>query len=124
MDGSTGAVRLLGHTRADALEVGEFVGSGNAEFEDQPILDGSSGDIALGAIAILATAAALKGLVAYIIARYPPKAHTTLVFERVRDGETSRITIKTEQIDGDLATGLAEKLGSFAGIPVAEILGA
>jgi hypothetical protein len=117
-------VRLLGTTRADTLEIGEYIGRENVSFEDQPIMERSSGEIALGAAAILASAVALKGLIAYLVARYRPEEHVRLIFERERNGERDRLVIETDSIKGGLEAGLAEQLGSFSGIPVREILGA
>jgi hypothetical protein len=124
MSEPTTSLLLIGATRADALEIGEYAGAQNVSFREQGIMDGSSGDIALGAVAIVATVVALRGLIAYLAARHRPEERTKYTFEQVRDGETKRITIDSSSIKGPFENGLATELATFSGIPVNELLSA
>jgi hypothetical protein len=117
-------IRLVGTTRADALEIAEYAGADNVAFEDQPIMERSSGDIALGAAVIIASGLALKGFIAYLAARYRAEDHTTIALEVIRDGETRRLLIRTDSLKAPFDEGLAKQLASFTGIPVGELIGA
>lgn len=120
---TTGAVHLAGLSKADAIELAEFVDRENTTFADEGLSDGDFGDIgALTAIVVLSIPA-LRGLVAYLAYRYRGKSFEQTIEVERADGTRVRTTItwrdtSSEPIDASIARDLA----SLSGIPLEQIV--
>lgn len=113
-------VRLPGLSRSDALELGEFVDRGSIEFQQEPVPDGSFGDLGLvtGAVILTESVLALKGLVSYLAYRHRGKSFEQVVEIEHADGRIERRTLKWRDTSSEpIDAALAKELSTATGLP-------
>ncbi|SDW51410.1 hypothetical protein SAMN05421504_101790 [Amycolatopsis xylanica] len=119
---STAKFRLPGLSRADALELGEFVDRESVSFDHEPVPDGSFGDLGLvtGVVAVVA----LKGLIGYLVYRHRGKSFEQVIEIQHPDGRIERRTVKWRDTSSEpVDAALAKELGSATGIPWERLIG-
>ncbi|MFC0434877.1 hypothetical protein [Kutzneria buriramensis] len=109
-------LRLPGLSRSDALELGEFVGP--VEFLQEPVPDGSFGDLGLVTGVVAVSAIALKGMVSYLAYRHRGKSFEQVIEIEHADGRIERRTVKWRDTSSEpIDAAVAKELSSATGLP-------
>ncbi|MFF4485980.1 hypothetical protein ACFY0F_05690 [Streptomyces sp. NPDC001544] len=121
---SASKIRLPGLSRSDALELGEFVDREAIVFRNDPVPEGSFGDLGMVTVELVASAIALKGMVSYLVYRHRGKSFEQVVEIEHPDGRVERRTVKWRDTSSEpIDSALAKELGSATGIPWNKMVG-
>lgn len=116
-------MRIPGLTRADGLELAEYVDPGAVRVEAAPLVGGDHGDLGLVTAIVLLSIPALKGFIAYLSMRHQGKSFEQTVEFEHPDGTVERRVLKIRDTSGDQVNAdLAKELASMTDFPVAELL--
>jgi hypothetical protein len=109
-------LRLPGLSRSDALELGEFVGP--VEYLQEPVPDGSFGDLGLVTGVVAVSLIAVKGLATYLAYRHRGKSFEQVIEIEHAGGRIERRTVKWRDTTGEpIDAAVAKELSSAAGLP-------
>jgi hypothetical protein len=114
------ALRVPGLSKAERLELAEFLEPGAVSFEDQRVPEGSLGEITLATAVIIASAMALKGFVAYLVYRWKDKEDVLEldIEEQRADGTRLKKRLRVRRTEGERPEdAIARELGSPPGLP-------
>lgn len=121
---SIAAVSVLGLSNADRLDLPEYVDSDSLTFRTPENRDRLNEPFTIAAV-IVATAAALKGLVAYLAARSADRQETQIDYELEvtrQNGTKERHRIHVVDKGHGVSAELAKELGSLSGLPWQQLL--
>ncbi len=117
-------IRLPGLSRADALELTEFVDRSVTSYEEEAVPEGEFGDLGLVTAGVLLSVPVLRGLIAYLAYRHRGKTFEQIIEIERPDGSRVRTTVKWRDTSADpVDVSLAKELASATGIPYDKIVG-
>jgi hypothetical protein len=123
MTGETGQLRIPGLSKADFLELCEYVDSRSAVAEPEPVSEGDLGDLGLVTGVLLISIPAVRGLIAYLAFRHRGKSFEQTIEYELPDGTRVRKQLKWRDTSGEpVDAALARELGASTGIPVDALL--
>jgi hypothetical protein len=115
-------IAIHGLSKADALELAEFVPPEELQIEEQPTPEGSFGELALATAIIFASAAALKAYVAYLAHKERGDEIDQELEVVHQDGRRERTRLRVRRRSTDpISADAARELSSITGFP-AEVL--
>lgn len=115
-------IRLPGLSRADALELAEFVDRSSTSYEEEAVPEGEYGDLGLVTAAVLLSVPALRGLIAFLAYRHRGKTFEQTVEIERPDGTRVRTSVKWRDTSAEpVDVALAKELASTTGIPYDQI---
>jgi hypothetical protein len=116
-------IRLPRLTRAEYLELREFLGTTQVEREEEPVEEGELGELALATAVIVATIPAVKALVAYLAFRHRGKSFEQVIELETPEGARFKKTIRWRDTSSEpVDVALAKELASTVGVDVGSVL--
>jgi hypothetical protein len=117
------AVRLVGLDKAEVLKLREVVPSSELRVNEEPRPEGSFGELALATAIVFASAAALKGIVAYLAhSKRGDEIEQEIEIEH-EDGRTERRHLRIRRRSQDpIDAQVARELSTVTGFPVESLL--
>jgi len=116
-------LRLEGLSRADMLELSEYLPDADVHYEEQGIPEGSLGALPLVAAVVVVSVVALKGLVTFLAYRYGGTTEEREIEVRRPDGTRVRATVRFRQVGTHQQEAeLARTLSDLTGLDPATIL--
>lgn len=123
MDSTSVTLRISGLTDDEAIELEEAVGRDAVRLEREPIPEGTFGDLGLVTGAVLISAVALKGLVAYLMLRHRGKSFEEKVEVETKKGRFVRTVTWRDTSGEPVDVALAAALSDVPGLDAGALLG-
>jgi hypothetical protein len=108
-------LRLDGLNQTDKITLRSELPPESVTFERQPTPDGAHGEIALTIAVITLSAVALKGFVAYLVARHGMDEFEESVEIETKDGTTLKRTIRRRSSE-PIAEAVVHELSTVPGV--------
>jgi hypothetical protein len=116
-------IRLLDLDKAEALELGEFVGAEAITLEEQPPPPGSFGELTLAIAAVYVTVKAVSGLIRYFAAKHAGESFEEKIEIELPDGTRVKRRIRYRKTpDEPVLVGLARELADLTGLDPGSLL--